>query len=99
MPDHTSAPSITGKWYLGVPCSSCDEMVLYATDLSQGHGILGFYDAHEWVQERCVKGHLMGFYLDDLRRFRWLPRQPFQSPALPALQLPGRRSGFRNRFG
>jgi hypothetical protein len=65
---------IPGEWYLGVPCSRCDEMVLFAADLSRGHGSLSFFEAEDTVQERCVRGHLTSFRLDELRRFRWRPR-------------------------
>jgi hypothetical protein len=65
---------VPGGWYLGVPCSQCDEMVIFAPDLSRGHGSLAFFEAHEAVQERCVRGHLTNFRLDELRRFQWRPR-------------------------
>jgi hypothetical protein len=65
---------VPGEWYLGVPCSHCDEMVLFAADPSRGHGSLGFFEAEDTAQERCVRGHLTSFRLDELRRFRWRPR-------------------------
>ena len=63
-----------GEWYLGVPCSHCDEMVLYAPDVSCGHGSLSFVDADDIVRERCVSGHPNSFRIDEIRRFRWRPR-------------------------
>ena len=65
---------VPGGWYLGVSCSTCDEMVLFAVDLSCGHGELSFFEADEPVQERCVRGHLTSFRLEDLIRFQWKPR-------------------------
>lgn len=69
-----SPKPVPTEWYLGVPCSYCDEMVLYAPDLSRGHGSLRFLDAHDMVQERCVRGHLTSFRLDQLQRFQWRPK-------------------------
>lgn len=65
---------IPGEWYLGVPCSLCDEKVLYAPDISQGHGKLAFFEAHKKVQDCCVRGHLTSFWLDEMQRFRWRPQ-------------------------
>jgi hypothetical protein len=65
---------VPGGWYLGAPCSHCDEMVLFAIDLSCGHGSLSFLEADDTVRERCVRGHLTSFRLDEMRRFRWQPR-------------------------
>jgi hypothetical protein len=65
---------IPGAWYLGVPCAHCDEMVLYAPDVSRGHGVLKFIDLEDVVEEPCVRGHVTSFRLDELRRFRWRPR-------------------------
>ena len=65
---------VPGEWYLGVPCSRCDEMVLFALDQSRGHGTLSFLDADDLVEDRCVRGHLTSFRLDELRRFQWQPR-------------------------
>lgn len=65
--------AIPGVWYLGVPCSQCDEMVLYAPDISQGHGKLAFFEADDEVQDSCVRGHLTSFRLDEMRRFCWRP--------------------------
>jgi hypothetical protein len=75
MREDLPPPAIAGQWYLGVPCSHCDEMVLFAVDLSRGHGTLAFFDAGETAQERCVRGHLTTFRLDELRRFQWRPRR------------------------
>lgn len=74
MHDGSAPRAVPGQWYLGVPCSDCDEMVLYAPDLSRGHGTLDFLDAQETVHARCVRGHLTSFRLDELRRFRWRPQ-------------------------
>lgn len=65
---------IPGEWYLGVSCALCDEMVLYAPDFPRGHGKLAFFDADDEVQDRCVRGHLTSFRLDEMRRFQWRPR-------------------------
>lgn len=55
MSPHPILPEpIPGQWYLGVRCSHCDEMVLYAPDVSRGHGSLSFVEADDIVQERCV---------------------------------------------
>jgi hypothetical protein len=75
MSSHPILPEpIPGQWYLGVRCSHCDEMVLYAPDVSRGHGSLSFVEADDIVQERCVSGHLNSFRLDEMRRFRWQPQ-------------------------
>jgi hypothetical protein len=66
--------AVPGEWYLGVPCSHCGEMVLFAADVSRGHGILSFLDGAETLSDTCVRGHLTSFRLDELRRFRWHPR-------------------------
>lgn len=68
------AEPVPGEWYLGVPCSHCDEMVLFAADTSRGHGSLGFFEAGDMVQQRCVRGHLTSFCLEEMRRFQWRPR-------------------------
>lgn len=65
---------IPGEWYLGVPCAHCGEMVLFAADLSRGHGILGFLDGDVTLWDTCFRGHLTSFRLGELRRFRWRPR-------------------------
>lgn len=64
---------VSGGWYLGVSCSACDAMVLFAVDLSCGNGRLSFLGADEVMQERCVRGHLTSFRLEDLMRFQWHP--------------------------
>jgi hypothetical protein len=66
--------AIPGEWYLGVPCSHCDEMVLFAPDQSRGRGTLSFLEADKLVQACCVRGHLTSFRLDEMKRFRWGPR-------------------------
>jgi hypothetical protein len=66
--------AVPGEWYLGVPCSHCDEMVLFAPDISRGHGTLSFFEADNTVQEYCVKGHVTSFRLNEIKRFRWWPR-------------------------
>jgi hypothetical protein len=68
------ANPIPGEWYLGLPCAHCDEMVLFAPDISRGHGALRFFDPLDMMQECCVKGHLTEFRFDELRRFQWRPR-------------------------
>jgi hypothetical protein len=68
------AEPVPGGWYLGVPCTYCDEMVLFAPDMSSGHGNLSFFEADDTLQERCVRGHLTNCRLDQLQRFRWHPR-------------------------
>lgn len=65
---------IPGAWYLGVPCAHCDEMVLFAPDLSRGRGALRFLDLDDVVDEPCVRGHMTSFRLDELQRFSWRPR-------------------------
>jgi hypothetical protein len=65
---------LPGEWYLGVPCAHCDEMVLFAPDISSGHGDLSFFEADDMVRERCVRGHLTSFRLHEMRRFQWRPR-------------------------
>jgi hypothetical protein len=74
MSSDLSPRPIPGEWYLGVRCSQCDEMVLYAPDLSRGHGALGFLEADDIVQEACVAGHQTSFRLYELHRFQWRPR-------------------------
>lgn len=66
---------IPGEWYLGVPCTRCEEVVLFAADLSRGWGTLAFFEADDAVQERCVRGHLTRFRLNELQRFQWRPRR------------------------
>lgn len=73
MSEDFSPKPVPGEWYLGVPCSRCPEMVLYAADISRGHGTLGFLEADNLVQDRCVRGHLTRFRLNELRRFQWKP--------------------------
>lgn len=68
------ANPVPGEWYLGVPCSHCDEMVLFAPDQSRGHGSLSFLDADDLVQDCCIRGHLTRFRLDELQRLQWRPR-------------------------
>jgi hypothetical protein len=68
------AEPVPGRWYLGVPCAHCEEMVLFAPDISNGHGNLSFFEADVMVQERCIRGHLTSFRLDEMRRFQWRPR-------------------------
>jgi hypothetical protein len=70
----SSVDPIPGEWYLGLPCSFCDEMVIYAPDISRGHGSLRFLEPDDMTQERCIQGHLTSFRLGELRRFRWRPR-------------------------
>jgi hypothetical protein len=65
------ANPLPGGWYLGVSCSYCNEMVLFAPDESRGHGRLRFLEPDETMQQHCVRGHLTSFRLGDLRRFRW----------------------------
>jgi len=74
MSEDLSPTQVPGEWYLGVRCSHCDEMVLFATDISRGHGALTFLEADDMVQSTCVRGHLTKFRLDELRRFQWRPR-------------------------
>ena len=69
---------VPGGWYLGVSCSTCDEMVLFAVDLSCGHGKLGFLEADEVILELCTRGHLTSFRLQDLIRFQWQPRPSYE---------------------
>ncbi|HEY3908629.1 MAG TPA: hypothetical protein VGM07_01915 [Stellaceae bacterium] len=79
---------VPGGWYLGIPCSHCDEMVLFAVDLSCGEGTLSFLEADEAVRERCVSGHLTSFRLEELKRFQWQP----------AARLMSRRRSLKARF-
>jgi hypothetical protein len=70
------ADLIPGEWYLGLPCSHCDEMVLFLRDISQGQRDLSVdpavrKDRLQWV---CVRGHLASFRLDELQQFQWHPR-------------------------
>jgi hypothetical protein len=74
MSEDLSPPPVPGEWYLGVRCSHCDEMVLFAPDISRGHGALSFLEADDMVQDTCIRGHLTTFRLDELRRFQWRPR-------------------------
>jgi hypothetical protein len=70
------ADPVPGEWYLGLPCSYCDEMVLFLPDISHGRWDLGAGPAAPtyMLQSVCVRGHLTSFRLADLRQFQWRPR-------------------------
>ena len=73
MREVLSPMPVSDEWYLGVPCSHCDGMVLFTADLSRGHRSLSFFETDHMMQELCVKGHLTGLRLAELRRFQWRP--------------------------
>jgi hypothetical protein len=65
------ADPIPGEWYLGLPCSYCEEMVLFLPDITRGKGELSLGLMEDKFECLCARGHLTRFRPYELRQFRW----------------------------
>ncbi len=74
MVAHPPANPIPGEWYLGWPCSHCDEMVLFLLDITGGKGDISVEVTENELGCLCVRGHLTSFRPDEQRQFRWWPQ-------------------------